>query len=99
MRSTLIATLLLIGTQAVAQDQIVPVLTIGLSAEGICSIEGTALPCDQLARRLSAMHVAPSTQVHFSIDRGAKYESVEAMLVALREVGIKIGYVATQTSQ
>jgi len=104
MRTTLIATLLLVGAQVAAaqeasRDQAAPVLTIRLSAGGVCSFEDTSLPCDQLARRLIAMHVAPNTLVHFSIDPGAKYETVAAMLASLREVGLKVGFVPTQPSQ
>jgi biopolymer transport protein ExbD len=100
MRTTLIATLLLVGAHvAAAQDKAAPVLTIRLSADGVCSFEDTSLPCDQLARRLIAMHVAPNTRVQFSIDSGAKYEMVAAMLASLREVGLKVGYVPTQPSQ
>ena len=54
---------------------------------------------DELATRLVAMNLGPNRQVHISVDRGAKYEMVEAMLTSLGRTGIKIGYVNTQASQ
>ena len=104
MRTTLIAALLLAGAQVAAaqeasQEPAAPVLTIHLSADGVCSFEDTSLPCDQLARRLVSMHLGPNARVHFSVDPGAKYQMVAAMLTALREVGLKVGVVNTQPSQ
>ena len=104
MRTTLIAALLLSGAQVAAaqeasQEQAAPVLTIRLSADGVCTFEDISLPCDQLARRLVSMHLRPNAQVHFSLDPGVKYEMVAATLTFLREVGLKIGVVNTQPSQ
>jgi biopolymer transport protein ExbD len=45
------------------------------------------------------MHLGPNARVHFSVDPGAKYQMVAAMLTALREVGLKVGVVNTQPSQ
>jgi biopolymer transport protein ExbD len=104
MRTTLIAALLLSAAQVAAaqeasQEQAAPVLTIRLSADGICTFEDISLPCDQLARRLVSMHLRPNPQAHFSLDPGAKYEMVAAMLTSLREVGLKVGVVNIQSSQ
>jgi biopolymer transport protein ExbD len=104
VRATLIAAVLLSGAQVaaaqeVSQEQAARVLTIRLSADGVCTFEDISLPCDQLARRLVSMHLRPNAQVRFSLDPGAKYEMVAAMLTSLRKVGLKVGVVNTQPSQ
>jgi biopolymer transport protein ExbD len=104
MRTTLIATLLLAFAQmAVAQgasqQAAALVLTIRLSADGVCSFADTSIPCDQLASRLVSMKLAPNGHVHFWVDPAAKYEMVAAILASLQKTGIKVGFVPKQPSQ
>ena len=104
MRTTLIATFLLaiaqvtIG-QSASQDADAPVLTIRLSADGICYFADTSVPCDQLSSQLVSRHLAPNRHVHISVDPDAKYQMVAAILESLRQAGIKVGFVPKQPSQ
>jgi biopolymer transport protein ExbD len=103
-RVALIATLLLAIAQVTmaqnaSQDADAPVLTIGLSADGICHIADISFPCDQLGPQLASRHLAPNGQVHISVDPNAKYQIVAAFVESLRGAGIKIGFVQSQPSK
>jgi biopolymer transport protein ExbD len=98
MRATLIAASFFALSQAAtgqtASPEIdPPVLMIHIFAGGTCSFADSSVPCDQLASELVARHFAPSSHVHISVDRDAKYELVTAVLGSLQHLGLKIGYV------
>ena len=98
MRATLIAISLLALTQ-IALGQNVPsdvsadVLTIRISADGICHIRKRPMPCAEVAQYLSSKHLAADGHVHVVVDRAAKYEQVTAALKSLQSAGLKVGFV------
>jgi biopolymer transport protein ExbD len=104
MRATLIATFLLASAQiatgqGASQDANAPVLTIRISANGICYFADTSVPCDQLGSELVSKHLVPNGHVHISVDADAKYPMVAQILESLQGLGIKVGFVPIQPSQ
>jgi biopolymer transport protein ExbD len=85
--------------QNASQDAGAPVLTIRLSADGICYIADISVPCDQLGPQLVSRHLAPNGQVHVSVDPNAKYQMVTAFVDSLRGAGIKFGFIQSRPSQ
>jgi biopolymer transport protein ExbD len=100
MRATLIAISLLALAQ-IATGQNAPsdvsadVLTIRLSADGICHIRKRPMPCADVAHYLSSRHLAPDWHVHMVVDRATKYEQISAALKSLQSAGLKVGFVNT----
>jgi|SRR5580704_12450971 biopolymer transport protein ExbD len=98
MRATLIAINLLAFAQ-IATGQNSPsevsadVLTIRISADGICHVRKRPMPCADVAQYLSSKHLAPDGHVHMVVDRAAKYEQVAAALKSLQSAGLKVGFV------
>jgi len=99
MRATLIAISLLAlaqiatGQNAPPSDVSADVLTIRISADGICHIRKRPMPCADVAHYLSSKHLAPDGHVHMVVDRAAKYEQVAAALKSLQSAGLKVGFV------
>ena len=98
MRSNLITTCLLALAQ-MAFGQTAPsavngeVLTIRISADGVCHFLETSTSCDELADYFLSKHLPQNTHVHLIVDRASKYEVVAAALKSLQKTGLKIGYV------
>jgi biopolymer transport protein ExbD len=106
MRTTLTAILLLalasiaLG-QSASPDADAGVLTIRISADGICYFLDTSTPCDKLGEYLLSKHVAQNGHVHIAVDKFSKYETVAATLESLQRAGFKekIGFVNIEPSQ
>jgi biopolymer transport protein ExbD len=98
MRTTLSAFSLIVFAQiAMGQgapsDAIADVLTIRISADGLCHIQDSAMPCVDVARYLLSQHLAQDGRVHIVVDATSKYETVAAALKSLQNAGLKIGFV------
>lgn len=95
-RSTFIAAILLAFAQ-LAVGQCVPgeeLLTIHVSADGVCRFLDFSSPCALLGGNLIATHHNHHVELAFEIDPATKYEVVRAMMESLQRAGIaKIGCV------
>jgi biopolymer transport protein ExbD len=99
MRTTLIA-ISLLAFASVATGQGVPsntdenVLTIRISADGVCSFLDSSTPCAEVGRYLLSKHLAQDGHVHIVVDRASQYEMVAATLKSLDSAGFKkVGFV------
>ncbi|MDR5725881.1 MAG: hypothetical protein RB191_00270 [Terriglobia bacterium] len=98
MRSILITTCLLVLAQT-AFGQSAPsdvngeVMTIRISADGVCHFSDTSIPCGEVADYLLSKHLAKNRHVHLVVDRDLKYEIVAAALKSLQNAGFKIGFI------
>jgi biopolymer transport protein ExbD len=101
MRTALTVTCLLAFAQIaqIAMGQSAPsngdadVLTIRISADGVCHFLDTSTPCDELGNYLLSKHLAQNGHVHIAVDRTSKYELVAAALGSLDRAGFKVGFV------
>ena len=99
MRNTLTSTCLLAFAQiamgqSASSDANAEVLTIRISADGVCYFLDTSSPCDHLGRYLLSKHLAQNGHVHIAVDRTSKYEMVAATLKSLDDAGFKkVGFV------
>jgi len=73
------------------------VLTIRISADGICHFLDSSVPCVDLGRHLLSKHLAQNGYVNIKVDKDSKYELVAATLESLQRAGIKrkLGFVNT----
>jgi biopolymer transport protein ExbD len=70
------------------------VLTVRISADGICSFLDSSTPCVDLGHYLLSKHLAQNGHVHIVVDRASKYEMVAATLKSLDDAGFKkVGFV------
>jgi biopolymer transport protein ExbD len=97
MRITLSA-LSLIAFAQIAMGQSAPSdviadSTIRISADGICHVKDSSMPCVGVAQYLLSKHLAKNGHVHIVVDATSKYESVAAALKSLQSAGLKIGFV------
>src|SRR5271166_3031539 len=98
MRLVLIAIYLLalaqfaIG-QSASPDANTEVLTIRISADGVCHVLDASTPCIQLGQYLLTKRLAKYGRIYIAVDRSSKYELVAATLESLRGTGFKIGFV------
>ncbi len=105
MRTTLAATCLLAFAriamgQSAPSDATAEVLTIRISADGVCYFLDTSTPCDQLGHYLLSKHLAQNGHVHIAVDRASKYEMVAATLKSLDSAGFKkVGFVNNDPPQ
>jgi biopolymer transport protein ExbD len=100
MRTTLTAMGLLVFAQIVLGQNAPPsaasekVLTIRISADGICTFLDGSTPCVEVGRYLLSKHLAQDGHVHIAVDRASKYEMVAATLKSLDDAGFKkVGFV------
>jgi biopolymer transport protein ExbD len=99
MRTTVIAIGLLAIAQAAmsqsaSRDTNDDVLTIRISADGICHFLDTSTPCVGVGRYLLSEHLAQNGHIHIAVDRQSKYEMVAATLKSLDSAGFKgVGFV------
>ena len=97
MRSTLSALSLVAFAQIAmgqsAPSDVVADSTIRISADGICHIQESSMPCVDVAQYLLSKHLAQNGHVHIIVDATSKYESVAAALKSLQSAGFKIGFV------
>jgi biopolymer transport protein ExbD len=72
------------------------VLTIQISADGICHLD-SSVPCVDLGGYLLSKHLAQNGQVNIKVDKDSKYELVAATLESLQRAGIKrkLGFINT----
>jgi len=96
--SALIAMCLLAFTQfAIAQsespDANPHVLTVRISADGVCYFLDGSAPCGQLGEYLLTKHLVQNKHIHIAVDRASKYDLVAATLKSLDGLGFKVGYV------
>ena len=104
MRPTLtIALCLAVASVALGQTSTSDsgVLTIHITADGICHFQDKSAPCDKLGQSLLSQHVAKTGEVHIVVDRFSKYELVKATLESLQHAGFerKVGFVNYEPSQ
>jgi biopolymer transport protein ExbD len=97
MRITL-STLSLIAFAQIAMCQSAPSdviaeSTIRISADGICRVLDSSMPCVDVAQYLLSKHLAKNGHVHIVVDATSKYESVAAALKSLQSTGLKIGFI------
>ena len=97
MRTTLSA-LSLIAFAKIAMGQAAPSdvsadSTIRISADGICQVQDSSMPCVEVAKYLLSKHLAQNGYVHIVVDATSKYESVVAALKSLQSAGLKVGFV------
>jgi biopolymer transport protein ExbD len=73
------------------------VLTIQISADGICHFLDSAVPCVDLGRYLLSKHLAQNGHINIKVDKDPKYELVAATLESLQRAGIKrkLGFINT----
>ncbi len=100
MRTILTAMGLLVFAQIVLGQNAPPsaasekVLTIRISADGICTFLDSSTPCVEVGRYLLSKHLAQDGHVHIAVDRASKYEMVVATLKSLDDAGFKkVGFV------
>jgi biopolymer transport protein ExbD len=97
MRSTLSALSLVAFAQIAmgqsAPSDVVADSTIRISADGICHIQESSMPCVDVAQYLLSKHLAQNGHVHIIVDATSKYESVAAALKSLQSAGLKIGFI------
>lgn len=102
MRTTLVTTCLLVIAR-IAIGQSAPsnaeVLTIFVSADGVCHVLDTFMPCGELAQYLKSKHLAQDGHVHIAVDKTLKYDVVAATLKSLQGAGFKVGFVQYDPSQ
>ena len=79
--------------QGAPSDTSADVLTIRISADGLCHIRESSMPCADVAQYLLSQHLAQNRYVHIVVDSTAKYETVAAAVKSLQNAGLKIGYV------
>jgi biopolymer transport protein ExbD len=97
MRITLSA-LSLIALSQIAMGQgapsdVIADSTIRISADGVCHIKDSSMPCVDVAQYLLSRHLAKNGHVHIVVDATSKYESVAAALKSLQSAGLKIGFI------
>jgi biopolymer transport protein ExbD len=98
MRSTLITACLLALAQiaighSAPSDVNAEVLTIRISADGVCHFLDTSTQCGELADYLLSKNLSRNRHVHIVVDRASKYEMVAAALKSLQKAGFKIGFI------
>jgi biopolymer transport protein ExbD len=76
-----------------APSDVVADSTIRISADGICHVQDSSMPCVDVAQYLLSKHLAKNRHVHIVVDATSKYESVAAALKSLQNAGLKIGFV------
>jgi biopolymer transport protein ExbD len=70
----------------------VDVLTMRVSAEGICYFLDFSTPCVDVGHYLLSKHLAKNGHVDIVVDRASKLEMVTATLKSLRNAGFdKVG--------
>jgi len=95
--ATLIAACLLALTrsalgQSAPHDGNADVLTIRISADGICHFLDTSTQCAELGQYLLSKNLAPDGHVHIVVDRTSQYELVAATLKSLQSAGVDLDY-------
>jgi biopolymer transport protein ExbD len=103
MHNVLTATCLIaFGQSALAQsalpDANSDVLTVRISADGVCHFLGDSAPCEQLGKYLLTKRLAQNRHLHIEVDRASKYELVAATLESLEGTGFKVGFVNSEPS-
>lgn len=76
-----------------APSDVIADSTIRISADGICHIQDSSMPCVDVAQYLLSKHLAQNGHVHIVVDAASKYESVAAALKSLQSAGLKIGFI------
>jgi biopolymer transport protein ExbD len=106
MRTTLTAILLLVLApialgQSASSEPDAGVLTIRISADGLCDFLDTSTPCDRLGQYLLSKHLAQNGHVRITVDKFSKYETIAATLESLQRAGFteKLGIVNIEPSQ
>ena len=69
------------------------VLTVRISAEGVCYFLEDSAPCEDLGKHLLKKHLAKNAHIHIAVDRASKYELVAATLKSLQGTGFKVGFI------
>jgi biopolymer transport protein ExbD len=84
--------------QGASPDANTDVLTVRISADGVCHFLDDSSPCEQLGKYLLTKHLAQNRHLHITLDRDSKYELVAATLKSLEGMGFKVGFVNTKAS-
>jgi len=82
--------------QSASPDANADVLTVRISADGVCHFLDDSAPCEQLGKYLLTKHLAQNGHLHIAVDRTSKYELVAATLKSLEDTGFKVGFVNTR---
>jgi biopolymer transport protein ExbD len=103
IRSALTATCLIAFAQCATAQSASPdantdVLTVRISADGVCNFLDDSALCEQLGKYLLTKHPAQKRHLHITVDRASKYELVAATLKSLEGTGFKVGFVNTELS-
>ena len=98
MRNLITVICLLVFTQVgIAQssshDLKTEVLTVRISADGVCYFLEDSAPCDKLGKHLLTKHLATNAHLHIAVDRASRYELVAATLKSLQGTGFKVGFI------
>lgn len=75
------------------------VLTIRISADGICYFLDTSAACDKLGEYLLSHHLAQNGHVHIKVDKFSRYETIAVTLESLRRSGFreKVGFISAES--
>jgi biopolymer transport protein ExbD len=76
-----------------APSDVVADSTIRISADGICYVHDSSMPCVDVAQYLLSKRLAQNRHAHIVVDATSKYESVAAALKSLQSADFKIGFV------
>ena len=103
MRNAFTATCLIAFAQSAtvqiaSPDANTDVLTVRISADGVCDFLDDSAPCEQLGKNLLTKHLAQNRHLHITVDQASKYELVAATLKSLEGTGFKVGFVNTEAS-
>ena len=103
MRNALTAICLLAFAQFATAQSASPnantdVLTVRISADGVCHFLDDSAPCEQLGKYLLTKHLAQNRHLHIAVDRASKYELVTATLKSLEGTGFKVGSLNSEPS-
>jgi biopolymer transport protein ExbD len=85
--------------QSASSDAAAGVLTIRISADGICYFLDTSTQCDELGEYLLSKHLAQNGHVYISVDKFSRYETIAATLESPQRAGFneKIGFVNSES--
>jgi biopolymer transport protein ExbD len=75
--------------QSAPSDVNAEVLTIRISADGICHFLDVSKPCEQLGPFLLSKHLASNGHIHILVDRNSQYDLVARTLKSLDDAGFK----------
>jgi biopolymer transport protein ExbD len=67
---------------------------VRVSASDTCRFDGVEVACNSIGKRLRALHVALSCDIHVNVDHLSTFDVVKGALQSLKDAGyIKVGFV------